>query len=273
MKISITNLMVVICLCKNHECSLSWTIEKKVSQYGDELSLFCPVQKCCSESAGWVIWSSEVDYTTLFIDVKDLDIHADSKYNGKTNKTGIFLFIRNITRDDLNTTYSCTYGFQVGTKKILLDSDAFIDKLKEQCSRESELQEKTEDDSSKESKHVIPTDYAIALSLLAAFVVVVVIIAVVIILYFKNKNNTEMAHSEDASEGINRLLSMNVGPVQTGRNPMNLDDDCPTCNPETQLSDTDEKASPPKTFLNLRSSIGNKSNYSEDSFKSCFRDV
>lgn len=73
-----------------------------------------------------MIWSSEVDYTTLFIDVKDLDIHADSKYNGKTNKTGIFLVIRNVTRDDLNSTYSCTYGFQVGTKKILLDSDAFI---------------------------------------------------------------------------------------------------------------------------------------------------
>lgn len=33
-----------------------------------------------------------------------------------------------------------------------------------------------------------------------------------------------MAHSEDASEGINILLSMNVGSAQTGRNP--LDDDC-----------------------------------------------
>lgn len=257
--------MVVICLCKTHDCGLSWTIEKQVSQYGDDLSLFCPVKTCCPESAGWVKWTSEDDYTTLFIDVKNPDVNKGSKYNGETNKTGIFLIIRNVTRDDLNISYSCTYGFQVGTKKVLLDSDAFFDQVKEQYSRESELPEKTEDESSQDSKQVNPTECAIALSLLAVVVVAVFILFVVTLVYFKNKHKTEMVHREDVGEGINRLLSMNDVPSQTGINP--LDDDCH--NQETQLSDTGEKVSPPRKFLNLRSSIGEKSNYSEDSFKSC----
>ncbi|XP_076085358.1 uncharacterized protein LOC143056160 [Mytilus galloprovincialis] len=185
------------------KCDLSWKIGKKVSQYGDDLSLFCPVNKCCPESAGWVKWTSEDDYTTLFIDVKDLDDRAGPKYNGETNRTGIILIIRNVTRDDLNTSYSCTYGFQVGIKKILLDSDAFYVKVKKQYCRESELPEQTENDSSQNSKQVIPTEYAIAL---LAVLVVVVILLVARFVFFKNKPSTEMAHSEDASEGINRNL-------------------------------------------------------------------
>lgn len=95
-------------------------------KYGEDLSLYCKVKNCCLESAGWIQWTSENEFTTIFIDVKDITVAGSSKYNGKINENGFFLVMRNITREDLNVYYSCTYGFQVSEKKILLETDAIF---------------------------------------------------------------------------------------------------------------------------------------------------
>lgn len=93
--------------------------------YGEEVSLFCQVENCCQKSAGWGKWTQDNKFTTIFIDVKIVRKEENSKYYGEINKKGFILVIRNITRDDLNIDYSCTYGFQVSTKKKLLEIDVF----------------------------------------------------------------------------------------------------------------------------------------------------
>lgn len=98
---------------------------KKVTKYGEDLSLSCQVENCCPESAGWGKWTPKNELVTIFIDVKDLNVDNISKYDGAIVNTGFSLVIRNLTRDDLNLTYSCTYGFLVSKKKMLLKTDAF----------------------------------------------------------------------------------------------------------------------------------------------------
>lgn len=95
-------------------------------QYGEDLRLFCQVEDCCRQSAGWGKWTPNNKLNTIFIDVKSLQKDEKSKYFGGTSESGFFLVIRNITRDDLGIAYSCTYGFEVSEKKILLKSDVFI---------------------------------------------------------------------------------------------------------------------------------------------------
>lgn len=110
------------------EDNLTWRIEKKALKYGEDLRLYCQVEKCCTKSAGWGKWTSDDKFNTIFIDVKDFLNDGSSKYGGGIEKTGWFLIIRNITKNDLNTSYSCTYGFQVSKKKMLLEEDAFSGK-------------------------------------------------------------------------------------------------------------------------------------------------
>lgn len=94
-------------------------------QYGDDLSLFCQVDNCCLEEAGWGKWTHKNELVTIFIDMRDIDAAESSKYAGETNMSGFSLVIRNLSREDLNIAYSCTYGFHVSQKKILYGIDAF----------------------------------------------------------------------------------------------------------------------------------------------------
>lgn len=98
---------------------------EKVTKYGEDLSLACQVENCCTKSAGWGKWTPKNELITILIDVKDLNVDNISKYDGAIVKTGFSLVIRNLTKDDLNLTYSCTYGFLVSKKKMLLKTDAF----------------------------------------------------------------------------------------------------------------------------------------------------
>lgn len=101
-------------------------VAKQVERYGEDLSLFCRVENCCPESAGWIKWTSENEFSTIFIDVKHLIVNESSKYDGGTNERGFFLDIRKITRQDLNMKYSCTYGFEKSEKQLLLNTDVFF---------------------------------------------------------------------------------------------------------------------------------------------------
>lgn len=78
--------------------------------------------------AGW--WkrtSKTAEFTTIFIDVRNQTVDESSKYDGGTKKDGFFLVIRNVTRHDLCMAYVCTYGFQVGGEKMLMETNAFFD--------------------------------------------------------------------------------------------------------------------------------------------------
>lgn len=86
------------------------------------------MKNCCKKSAGWGKWSSDDQFNTIFIDVRDLHKEESLKYGGGTGETGFSLTIRNITEDDLNIPYSCTYGFVVSKKQMLLREDAVIGK-------------------------------------------------------------------------------------------------------------------------------------------------
>lgn len=104
---------------------LFWKVEKKILQYGEDLSLSCQVDSCCPETAGWGKWTFKNELTTIFIDVKNLDANDKSKYAGGTDMNGFSLVIRNLSKEDLNIAYSCTYGFLISQKKFLLETDAF----------------------------------------------------------------------------------------------------------------------------------------------------
>ncbi|VDI05299.1 Hypothetical predicted protein [Mytilus galloprovincialis] len=122
---SILLVMVIICFSKADD-NFTWEIEKKALQYGEDLRLSCQVENCCIKSVGWVKWTSDDEFDTIFIDVRDLGDEESLKYSGGTDERGFFLIIRNITRNDLNISYSCSYGFTFSKGKVLMEKDVFF---------------------------------------------------------------------------------------------------------------------------------------------------
>lgn len=94
-----------------------------MSKYGEELTLLCVVGGCCSKQAGWVKWSPQ--FSTIFIDVKDLEVPQSSKYDGQVHRDGFTLVIRQFQKTDLDIPYACSYGYDVSTKKVLINESAF----------------------------------------------------------------------------------------------------------------------------------------------------
>ncbi|VDI52543.1 Hypothetical predicted protein [Mytilus galloprovincialis] len=103
---------------------LEWTVTGKATYYGQNVTLFCHVPNCCPKDAGWDRWTPVQQ--TLFIDVKTG--RPNKKYDGKPEKDGYTLIIQNLTKDDLNVSYSCLYGVTLGPSKFLLEEDVFTDK-------------------------------------------------------------------------------------------------------------------------------------------------
>ncbi|CAG2190241.1 unnamed protein product [Mytilus edulis] len=103
---------------------LEWTVAGKVTDYGQNVTLFCHVPNCCPKDAGWDRWTPVQQ--TLFIDVKTG--HTNKKYDGKAEKDGYTLVIQNLTKEDLNVSYSCLYDVTLGPSKFLLEEDVFTDK-------------------------------------------------------------------------------------------------------------------------------------------------
>ncbi|CAG2241543.1 unnamed protein product [Mytilus edulis] len=54
---------------------LEWLVIGKVTEYGQNVTLFCNVSNCCPKDSGWDMWTPQ--QRTLFIDVK----------SGRPNKT------------------------------------------------------------------------------------------------------------------------------------------------------------------------------------------
>ncbi|CAC5406480.1 unnamed protein product [Mytilus coruscus] len=100
---------------------LEWTVVEKATEYGQSVTLFCNVSNCCPKNAGWDRLTPV--QRTLFIDVKTG--RPNKKYDGKVLKDGYTLIIQNLTKQDLNVSYSCVYGATIGEGKFLLEEDVF----------------------------------------------------------------------------------------------------------------------------------------------------
>ncbi|CAG2192638.1 ANK [Mytilus edulis] len=100
---------------------LEWTVTGKVTEYGQNVTLFCNVPNCCPKDAGWDRWTPVQQ--TLFIDIKTG--RPNKKYDGKVMKDGYTLVIQNLTEHDLNVSYSCLHGVTFGERKLLLEEDVF----------------------------------------------------------------------------------------------------------------------------------------------------
>lgn len=253
----------MVCYCKTVECELCWVIENKILQFGKDLSLSCQVENCCPESAGWGKWTSKNEFITIFINVKDLNVDKSLKYGGRTNNRGFSLVIHNVTRDDFNIAYSCTYGFLVSKKKMLLTTDAFLTKK--------------EVDSVVRGKDNTPVYIGLIITLSLGTIAGIVVI--VVCLKKNARQSTEMTNQEEDVNSSNERLNVeNINELiiventdTSEENERRRQGQCQ----QLQQPDTGFEANPnnssPSAFArnDLRSSIGNRSNNSDDSYKSC----
>jgi hypothetical protein len=99
---------------------LQWVVKEKVTAYGQNLILFCPVVNCCSKPAGWSVGSK-----AIILDAKTFANDPKVKYHGTYNTDGFGVVIRNLSEADLNVIYLCVYGFDQSTPKYLLHGDVF----------------------------------------------------------------------------------------------------------------------------------------------------
>ncbi|XP_071147845.1 uncharacterized protein [Mytilus edulis] len=166
-------LLALTFVCKADIYNMTWEVKKKVFHYGEDLSLSCCVHNCCQEAAGWGKWTNN-ELTTIFIDVKYLHVDNNSKYDGGINETEFLLVIRNITEFDLNINYSCTYGFKIGHKKMLLETDVFF--------------EETTSDPIVTRKEGIPAYLIVVACVASVLVIVFAIVVFVVMKYITSKS-------------------------------------------------------------------------------------
>ncbi|VDI65629.1 Hypothetical predicted protein, partial [Mytilus galloprovincialis] len=113
--------LLILANCLIIQGVLEWLVVGKVTEYGQNVTLFCNVSNCCPKDSGWDMWIPQ--QRTLFIDVKTG--RPNRKYDGKVLKDGYTLIIQNLTEKDLNVSYSCLYGVTYGEIKFLLEEDVF----------------------------------------------------------------------------------------------------------------------------------------------------
>jgi hypothetical protein len=99
---------------------LQWVVKEKVTAYGQNLILFCPVENCCSERTAWSIGDK-----SIILDIKTFSNDPNVKYHGEYSTDGFSFVIRNLSKADLNVTYHCSYGFIQSIPKKLLHGDVF----------------------------------------------------------------------------------------------------------------------------------------------------
>lgn len=102
-----------------------WTVDQKITQYGETLTLLCHVPNCCPKHAGWDSIDADGIRKTLFIDLKSHKKTASAKYDGEVKTNGYTLIIRNLTKQDVNVSYKCVYDSTIGDPLMLLEKDVF----------------------------------------------------------------------------------------------------------------------------------------------------
>lgn len=192
-----------------------WTVLQKVSKYGEDLTLLCVVGGCCSKQAGWAKWSPQ--FSTIFIDVKNLEVSPSFKYDGQVHRDGFTLVIRQFNKTDLDIPYSCSYGYDVSTKKILIKESVFKDKTEEELSARGE-------GISRATKFFL----IIILPTLCGCFVVGIIIMVVVKVYTSNDDKDtknilkEVQNGEDKINDVCVLKNISEGEVQNGEDKLML---------------------------------------------------
>jgi hypothetical protein len=70
---------------------LQWVVKEKVTAYEQNLILFCPVENCCSEPAGW-----SVGPKSIILDVKTFSNDPKVKIMQDTLFNEFFVALRNM---------------------------------------------------------------------------------------------------------------------------------------------------------------------------------
>lgn len=120
-----SNLVALMVVIGKVNGSLDWTVNKKIYSFGEEVSLLCLVDNCCKQPAGWTKEYFKYHTETIFVDVKDVKFNPLSKYDGRLGHNGFYLIIRNVSEEDLKLSYSCSYGFNTSTSKVLQEMVVF----------------------------------------------------------------------------------------------------------------------------------------------------
>ncbi|CAC5355479.1 unnamed protein product [Mytilus coruscus] len=170
MKYLLPLLIVINCQTIQVVGDFEWTVIGKATDYGQNVTLFCNVSNCCPKHSGWDRWTPV--QRTLFIDVKTG--RPNKKYEGKVFKDGYTLIIKNLTKHDLNVSYSCLYGATLGKRKYLLEEDIFTYISTTEPNGPSDIS--------------ILSDGEIAGIIVGVIVIVSVTIVVFLILFWRHRN-------------------------------------------------------------------------------------
>ena len=99
---------------------LQWVVIEKVTAYGLNVILFCPVHNCCIEPAGWFVGNK-----TKIIDVKTFSNDPKVRYHGTHNKDGFGVVIGNLSEADLDVTDDCIYAFDLSPDIYFAHDEVF----------------------------------------------------------------------------------------------------------------------------------------------------
>lgn len=97
----------------------TWRVQKKISKYGEDLTLLCSSENYIFQSRTWIGGPA---HDTISINEKVKD---SKKYIATIKREGYVLIIKDVTEYDLNVTYQCSYGICKSDKIMLLQHDAF----------------------------------------------------------------------------------------------------------------------------------------------------
>ena len=99
-------------------------IDKKVSEFGETFSLLCTFETSCNCSVGWEVWNPD----SVTLSVIDYSFDPNAKYTSETRVDGHILNIRNLSKSDLNKSYTCKGKFTRSKKLYLVESVVFTSK-------------------------------------------------------------------------------------------------------------------------------------------------
>ncbi|XP_071157582.1 uncharacterized protein [Mytilus edulis] len=149
---------------------VKWSVQQKVNSYGQNLKLFCKVDNCCvaNMTKRWFggpkqkpLWLSSSKDST--------EKSENAKYIFTIEKNGFGLVIKNVTVEDMNVTYKCSYNFEEDSE-MLYSYNAFSD---EQEDSEKNTKGQNPDENSFNYFHVI-VPCVVVLFLLASISIFVV---------------------------------------------------------------------------------------------------
>ncbi|XP_063442464.1 uncharacterized protein LOC134722767 [Mytilus trossulus] len=150
------------------EAKVEWEVEKTISEYGQDLELFCTADDYELSSQKSKRWYKGSKQKLLTFNDGSENI---TKYKASIESNGFRLLIKNLTKNDVNITYMCSYSFSKSENLLLLVKDVFKNDLPE---HKGELQERD-------------GKIAVILGIVIFIVIMVILIIVFVILYKRGR--------------------------------------------------------------------------------------